>query len=104
MRSIASCFAHPDALIASINSVQTRIGQRHHSIRHLTTACRQQMKAVATSWPVLMATCLAGFMFGAYIRRPQPNLATANEQQPSSKAARAFRLVARALLVSKHLF
>ena len=103
MSGIASCFARPDALIASIDSVEARIAQRHHGIRDLSTACRLHLKAVATSWPALIATGIAGFIIGAHIRRPQSNLASAREQPASSKSARALKFAARAFLVGRQL-
>ena len=103
MSGIASCFDRPDALIASIDSVEARIAQRHHGIRDLSIACRLQLKAVATSWPALIATGVAGFMFGAHIRHPQSNLASDREQPPGSKSARALKLAARVLLIGRQL-
>lgn len=103
MSGIVSCFTRPDALIASIDSVEARIAQRHHGIHDLSIACRLQLKAVATSWPALIATGIAGFIFGAHIRHPQSNLASDREQPPGSKSARALKFAARAFLVARQL-
>ena len=103
MRSAAPFVGSPDALTASIASLEARIDQRHQGIHRLATSCRQQIKARVTSWPALMAACMSGFLLGVHIHQPRTTPAADSNNLPSRKANAALKLATRAFTIVKHL-
>lgn len=103
MRDAAPFVSNPDALILSIADIEARLEQRHHSIRRLATSCRQEMKARVTSWPVLMATCVSGFLLGVHIAQSRATLAAGIATPPTGKINGALKLATRIFNAFQHL-
>ena len=89
MRNVAPFVGNPEELIFSIADLEARIVQRQRDIHNLANACRHDLETRMTSWPVLLAAGMSGYVLGLHGARSHAAHPAPIDNPPSGKLSQA---------------